>query len=285
MRKRIITLLLGMALGMALLSGGYAAASTVLTATPSSQTIYIDGQQVTMTAYLIGGSNYVRLRDIGEAVGFNVYWDGTVRIESDKPYTGVAPGNTASVPTQQPSGTVTIPTDGSRYVPKNGDKIACNDGTVYAVTDASGYDANMFAEGPLGPLPTAACDWSSFPAMVLPQAEARHFSLPDGEYLFLRNLYETRRMQYTLMNLAGTHPDTSQGGRLQGDALRLHQSHRPGRPHRPLLLALAGERAVQQLQLLPAWKILRGSLGCVQERQISLYRVQDRNSYLNFKNH
>ena len=151
MRKRIITLLLGMALGMALLSGGYAAASTVLTATPSSQTIYIDGQQVTMTAYLIGGSNYVRLRDIGEAVGFNVYWDGTVRIESDKPYTGVAPGNTASVPTQQPSGTVTIPTDGSRYVPKNGDKIACNDGTVYAVTDASGYDANMFAEGPLGP--------------------------------------------------------------------------------------------------------------------------------------
>ena len=181
MRKRIITLLLGMALGMALLSGGYAAASTVLTATPSSQTIYIDGQQVTMTAYLIGGSNYVRLRDIGEAVGFNVYWDGTVRIESDKPYTGVAPGNTASVPTQQPSGTVTIPTDGSRYVPKNGDKIACNDGTVYAVTDASGYDANMFAEGPLGPLPTAACDWSSFPAMVLPQAEARHFSLPDGD--------------------------------------------------------------------------------------------------------
>ena len=93
MRKRIITLLLGMALGMALLSGGYAAASTVLTATPSSQTIYIDGQQVTMTAYLIGGSNYVRLRDIGEAVGFNVYWDGTVRIESDKPYTGVAPSN------------------------------------------------------------------------------------------------------------------------------------------------------------------------------------------------
>lgn len=29
-----------------------------------------------MTAYLIGGSNYVKLRDIGEAVGFNVYWDG-----------------------------------------------------------------------------------------------------------------------------------------------------------------------------------------------------------------
>ena len=108
MRKRIITLLLGMALGMALLSGGYAAASTVLTATPSSQTIYIDGQQVTMTAYLIGGSNYVRLRDIGEAVGFNVYWDGTVRIESDKPYTGVIPSSQTPVPTQL---IPTVPTD------------------------------------------------------------------------------------------------------------------------------------------------------------------------------
>ena len=103
MKQRILTLLAGMVLGMALLSGGYAAASTVLTATPSSQTFYIDGRQVTMTAYLIGGSNYVRLRDIGQAVGFNVYWDGTVQIESDKPYTGVAPGNAAPAPTPQTS--------------------------------------------------------------------------------------------------------------------------------------------------------------------------------------
>ena len=88
-------------------------------------------------------------------------------------------------------------------------------GVTYTITDASGYDANMFAEGPLGSLPTAACDWNSFPEIALPAAEARHFSLPDGEYLFLRNLYETRRMQYTLMNLAGTHPDTSQSGRLR----------------------------------------------------------------------
>lgn len=103
MKQKILTLLAGVVLGMALLSGSYAAASTVLTATPSSQTFYIDGRQVTMTAYLIGGSNYVRLRDIGQAVGFNVYWDGTVQIESDKPYTGVAPGNTAPTPTPQTS--------------------------------------------------------------------------------------------------------------------------------------------------------------------------------------
>lgn len=209
MKQRITTLLLGMVLGMALIGGSHAAASAILTATPSTQPIYVDGQRVSMTAYSIGGNNYVKLRDVGEAVGFNVYWDGgAVQIESGKPYTGIGP-------ITQSTSTVTIPTDGSQYVPEDGDKITCDDGTVYAITDASGYDANMFAEGPLGSLPTAACDWSSFPEITLPTAEARHFSLPDGEYLFLRNLYETRRMQYTLMNLAGTHPDTSQGGRLR----------------------------------------------------------------------
>lgn len=107
MRQKILALLAGIALDMALVSGGYAAASAVLTATPSRQTFYIDGQEVTMTAYLIGGSNYVMLRDIGQAVGFNVYWDGAVQIESDKPYTGMAPGNSAPSPSQQISGTIT----------------------------------------------------------------------------------------------------------------------------------------------------------------------------------
>lgn len=101
MRQRFFILIAGMAMGMALLSGGTALASTVLTATPSSQTFYINGRQVTMTAYLIGGSNYVRLRDIGQAVGFNVYWDGTVQVESGKPYTGTAPASQSVPPTQQ----------------------------------------------------------------------------------------------------------------------------------------------------------------------------------------
>ena len=100
MRQKVFTLLAGMALGMALLSGGYAA-GTALTATPSSQTFYIDGKQVSMTAYLIGGSNYVRLRDIGQAVGFNVYWDGAVQIQGNQPYTGTAPAEQAPTPAQQ----------------------------------------------------------------------------------------------------------------------------------------------------------------------------------------
>lgn len=203
-----VTFAVGVFVDLAL-CGPAAQAASGLTASLSDQPVYVDGQRVSMTAYAIGGSNYVKLQDVGQAVGFNVYWDGgAVQVESSKPYTGIGPAT-------QPPSTVTIPTDGSRYVPKDGDKIACGDGTTYTITDASGYDASMFADGPLGPLPTASCDWSSFPSISLPPAEARHFSLPDGEYLFLRNLYETRRMQYVLMNLAGTHPDTSQGGRLR----------------------------------------------------------------------
>ena len=103
MRQKVLTLLAGVVLGMSLLSGGHAAANAVLSATPSNQTFYIDGQQTAMTAYLIGGSNYVRLRDIGRAVGFNVYWDGMVQVESGKPYTGVAPATQPplAVPTEE----------------------------------------------------------------------------------------------------------------------------------------------------------------------------------------
>lgn len=102
MKQRIVTLLIGMILGMALLSGGYAA-GTALTASFSTQPIFVDGVQVHMTAYQIGGNNYVKLRDIGETVGFNVYWDGgAVQIESDKPYTGEGPVAQPSAPTSTP---------------------------------------------------------------------------------------------------------------------------------------------------------------------------------------
>ena len=89
--KNAATLLTGMVLGASLVSG--AAASIV--AEPTWQNIYVDGQQVSMTAYNIAGNNYVKLRDIGQQVGFNVYWDNGVQIDSDAPYTGIAPAQGA----------------------------------------------------------------------------------------------------------------------------------------------------------------------------------------------
>ena len=64
-----------------------------MVAEPTWQPIYVDGKQVAMEAYNIAGHNYVKLRDIGSQVGFNVYWSSGVQIDTGNPYTGVAPEN------------------------------------------------------------------------------------------------------------------------------------------------------------------------------------------------
>ena len=79
----------------------------------------------------------------------------------------------------------------------------CDDGTGYTITDVSRYDKNYFASGPVGPLPEPTCDRSQFDQPELPKAEARHFNVEGTDYLFVRNLYETRRMLYTLYNIMG----------------------------------------------------------------------------------
>ena len=75
----------------------------------SHHRIVVDGKEAQMEAYVINGSNYVRLRDIGKAVGFEVYWDGDakcVQVESKKPYTGEAPVTSAEAkPVEQPAQT------------------------------------------------------------------------------------------------------------------------------------------------------------------------------------
>ena len=79
----------------------------------SHHRIVVDGKEAQMEAYVINGNNYVRLRDIGKAVGFEVYWDGDakcVQVESGKPYTGIAPVKAeTSEPASQPE--VTRPAD------------------------------------------------------------------------------------------------------------------------------------------------------------------------------
>ena len=97
--------LCGLVLGLSL-SAPAAQAVESLKVTLSTNRILVDGQEVRLTAYNINGSNYVRLRDIGEQVGFNVYWNADtkcVQIESDKPYTGEAPVKSAATkPVEEP---------------------------------------------------------------------------------------------------------------------------------------------------------------------------------------
>ena len=91
-KKNITVMVMGMVIGAALVSE----AAAGIVAEPMWQKIYVDGQQVYMTACNIAGNNFVRLRDIGQQVGFNVCWSDGVQIDTDAPYTGVAPVREAS---------------------------------------------------------------------------------------------------------------------------------------------------------------------------------------------
>lgn len=46
------------------------------TAIPSTSKIFVDGIEQSITAYTIDGSNYFKLRDLGELIPFDVEWDG-----------------------------------------------------------------------------------------------------------------------------------------------------------------------------------------------------------------
>ena len=214
MRRSFLSVLAGMLIGATMLGGGaYAAASGIL-AERSPHPVTVNGQPVEIEAYLIEGHNYYQLQDLGELLGFDVVWDGA---------TGTVRITTPDAPAAESSaGTVLLPSDGSRYIPQAGDVIRCDDGTNYTITDVSRWDKNMFAAGPVGDLPEPTCDWSLLPQPELPEPEARHYSINSREYLFVRNLYETRRMLYTLYNAIGDNPETWQNG-----APVLHPSGNP----------------------------------------------------------
>ena len=86
--KGTLLIAAGILAGM-LLSGPAGTALAALTANPSSQTFYLDGQKINLQAYEINGSNYVKLRDVGQTVGFGVSYDAatnSVHISPNQPY-------------------------------------------------------------------------------------------------------------------------------------------------------------------------------------------------------
>ena len=106
--KKSLYLIAGILIGITLF-GGSSVLAAGITAERSTNRIYVDGQEVRLTAYNINGNNYVMLRDVGKTVGFEVYWDGDakcVQVESGKPYTGEAPEKPAEAkPVEQPAQT------------------------------------------------------------------------------------------------------------------------------------------------------------------------------------
>jgi hypothetical protein len=82
------------------------------TATPTASKITLDGAAVNFTAYNIGGNNYFKLRDIGEAFNFGVDWDGaskTIAIDTNKAYTAETAEETVSTSADSESASATVP--------------------------------------------------------------------------------------------------------------------------------------------------------------------------------
>ena len=91
--KKSLYLIAGILIGAAL-TGGSAAVAAGIMAERSHHRVVVDGKEVQMEAYVINGNNYVKLRDMGKTVGFEVFWDSDakcVQVKSGIPYTGEAP--------------------------------------------------------------------------------------------------------------------------------------------------------------------------------------------------
>lgn len=93
--KNAALILAGVMIGTSFSSPATNAAAEFFQAQRTPHPIYVDGKQVQMETYTIGGHNYVKFRDIGAAVGFEVYWDGSAaQILSNQSYTGQPPTQT-----------------------------------------------------------------------------------------------------------------------------------------------------------------------------------------------
>jgi len=80
-----------------------------LTAVKTASKILVDGEEADIEAYNVNGRNYFQLRDLGEAVGFEVDWDeenNTVLIstkEEELPTNGPTEKPSTPVPTKEPT--------------------------------------------------------------------------------------------------------------------------------------------------------------------------------------
>jgi hypothetical protein len=74
----------------AALSAPSGSAAAIRRAVPSQQRMYIGGKPASLAAYSIDDANYVKLRDVGAALDFDVTWNGAaglILIDTGKSYT------------------------------------------------------------------------------------------------------------------------------------------------------------------------------------------------------
>ena len=191
MKNSKLSFAAGMILGMVLLSGSLVFAAGSLEVIPSADNVYLNGERVQLRGYIVNGHNYFMLQDMSDLLGFGLRWDNDLKQVH------------MTTKDTQAHDIENAVTEQGRHAPQAGDVIHCDDGSNYKVTDVSRYDHNVFAEGPVGSLPQATCRWELFPEPEMPEPENLRIKSGDQDSLFVRNAYETRRMQYTIYNALG----------------------------------------------------------------------------------
>ena len=129
---------LAIAAGLSALMMACAGAANTATATPTGNSIYVDGTKVNGAAYMINSNNYFKLRDIaamvnGSAKQFEVSWNQNekrIDLTTNKAYTVVG-GELAL-----PSATTKTAKESTAVVYKNGTKAAY---TGYTISDNNYY--------------------------------------------------------------------------------------------------------------------------------------------------
>ena len=105
-RKEIALVTAGVLAGITI-SGPASQATAGLMANASSQRFYVNEQRIPLEAYEINGNNYVKLRDIGQALNLGVTYDArtnTVRINPNQPEQALRSGGSIPFRTQHQSG-------------------------------------------------------------------------------------------------------------------------------------------------------------------------------------
>ena len=100
---------------------GKAAVTGTKTANPGNGDVLIGGKVVHLSAYNIDGYNYFKLRDLGEAAGFEVGWDAVQKCVNVLSYSDAPPADIYDTPEDEPPaglGRATVVTE-SFYVDVN----------------------------------------------------------------------------------------------------------------------------------------------------------------------
>ena len=184
-RKNWAGFAVGLMCGAVIFGGaGYAAGVVATPLSETSQKVTLDGQEVSLEGYNINGNSYFKLRDVGKAVDFGVTWDNATRTVQIDTNSGYVEEQKPSVP-----GAVSIPTGDASWCPPVGTVIDLGNGQTMTVTKAKAPEPEL----------TVPANASSFWQDELPEMKVEVYE--DG-FVKIRNLHETRRMQYSLFEVA-----------------------------------------------------------------------------------